>query len=82
MFQYKFNIELSLRNGEFFQENSLFNEGNLEGNGSTGTLSTGLGIDEATADIIMPTADIIMPTAEGRTLTAEGRSPFAEVFNQ
>ena len=32
MSNYKFKIELSLRNGEFFQENSPFNEGNLEGN--------------------------------------------------
>src|ERR1044071_9138314 len=64
MSQYKFNIELSLRSGEFFQGNSPFNEENLEGNGLMETFSTGLGIEEATVDIIMPTADIIMPTAD------------------
>src|ERR1044072_671552 len=52
MSQYKFNIELSLRSGEFFQENFSFNEGNLEGNGLAGTFSTGLGIGEAPAEII------------------------------
>src|ERR1043165_2614827 len=65
MSRYKYGIELSLRNEEFSNENSSFNEGNLEGielvtseNSAVNldeTFSTGLEMDEGLS--LMPTAE-------------------------